>query len=197
MIAKAAARRLADVGLGPGDIAIDCGANVGEVTGVLARTGATVHAFEPNPDAFERLHRRFAGHSRVHCRQQAVLDHAGDVRLYLHTQAEEDPVLYSSGSSLLGSKTNVRTDRHVTVEAVDLDAFIRGLGAPVKVLKIDVEGVEGRILKKLIGSGTAGRIEHIFVETHDERMPELREEMAEVRAMIAERELENIHLDWH
>ena len=48
-----------DVPAKPGDIIIDAGANVGDVTSKCARTGATVHAFEPNPVCFassERAH---------------------------------------------------------------------------------------------------------------------------------------------
>src|SRR3546814_13037940 len=47
--------------LRPGDIAIDCGANVGRFTRPIAEGGATVHAFEPNPDAFAALLRNLAG----------------------------------------------------------------------------------------------------------------------------------------
>src|SRR3546814_4893063 len=47
--------------LRPGDIAIDCGANVGRFTRPIAEGGATVHAFEPNPDAFAELSRNLAG----------------------------------------------------------------------------------------------------------------------------------------
>ncbi|MFM7443241.1 MAG: FkbM family methyltransferase, partial [Tabrizicola sp.] len=35
--------------LRPGDVAVDCGANRGDVTAVLAASGAVVHAFEPDP----------------------------------------------------------------------------------------------------------------------------------------------------
>ena len=48
-------RPIDGLGLGRGDLAIDCGANVGHVTAALARTGAEVHAFEPNPQAFSAL----------------------------------------------------------------------------------------------------------------------------------------------
>ena len=44
--------------LKPGDLVLDCGANVGAVTGPLAETGATVHAFEPDPFAFEKLKKK-------------------------------------------------------------------------------------------------------------------------------------------
>src|SRR5215213_9742927 len=42
-------RRLRATGLKPGDLAIDCGANVGEITARMRASGATVYAFEPNP----------------------------------------------------------------------------------------------------------------------------------------------------
>lgn len=40
-----------------GDFAIDCGANVGEVTRKMAKNGAMVYAFEPNPHAFAQMYR--------------------------------------------------------------------------------------------------------------------------------------------
>ena len=40
------------VTLKPGNIVIDCGANVGDVASRLARSGATIYAFEPQPDCF-------------------------------------------------------------------------------------------------------------------------------------------------
>src|ERR1041385_8565336 len=46
--------------LGPGDIAIDLGAHVGTITERLARTGATVHAFEPDPDVGAEVDREVA-----------------------------------------------------------------------------------------------------------------------------------------
>ena len=42
-----------------GEIAIDCGVNIGHYTEVMARKGATVHAFKPNPHAFKVLKEKF------------------------------------------------------------------------------------------------------------------------------------------
>jgi len=44
--------------LGKNSIVIDCGANVGYISKMLASTGATVIAFEPDPIAFEKLQQR-------------------------------------------------------------------------------------------------------------------------------------------
>src|SRR5215471_19231611 len=50
----------------PGDVIIDCGANIGDVTSLFARAGATVYAFEPNPLCFSILSRRFSALPLVH-----------------------------------------------------------------------------------------------------------------------------------
>lgn len=156
-----------------------------------------MYAFEPNPHAFEVLQRRFAGRPNVVCLNQAVLDRPGRVRLYLHQRAREDQVHWSQGSSLLEIKGNIDRGNHVEVEAVDLAEFIRGLGAPVDILKIDVEGVECRLLTRLIESGLAAGIKRIFVETHEQKIPALRAEVEALRRLIARRGLANIDLDWH
>ena len=67
--------------LRPGDVVIDCGANVGEVSARLVATGATVIAFEPDPYAFEKLSERVAGCDNVTLHQQAVSTEAGTLRL--------------------------------------------------------------------------------------------------------------------
>ena len=190
------ARRLEALRLKPGDIAIDCGANVGHVTAILARSGATVYAFEPNPHAFEVLQKRFASTPGVVCLRKGVLDEAGSMKLYLHQNAGQDQVYWSQGGSLLDFKGNVNRETFVEVEIVDLADFILNLGRPVRVLKMDVEGVECRILKRLILLGLAERIEHIFVETHEQKIPQLRPEVEELRDLIAARGLKNIDLNW-
>src|ERR1019366_7261674 len=44
----------------PGDIIVDCGANIGGMASLFARTGAQVYAFEPHPLCFSVISRRFS-----------------------------------------------------------------------------------------------------------------------------------------
>ena len=183
--------------LGPGDIAIDCGANVGRFTLPLAQSGATVYAFEPNPDAFARLSRDLAGFDNVRLHQKAVAEAAGTVKLYLHEFAQDDPVKWSTGSSLLSFKSNIREDTYVNVEAVDLAAFLEELDRPVALLKMDIEGAEVAVLERLLERGLESRIGQAFVEVHDRKVPELAERTARLRALLRERRLTNFDLNWH
>ncbi|MCE9611229.1 MAG: FkbM family methyltransferase [Chthoniobacter sp.] len=187
---------IAEIEFAPGDIAIDCGANLGDVTVPLAARGATVHAFEPNPHAFRVLQKRTARFPNVHCHNQGVLDRPEKLRLYLHKQAAKNQVKWANGSSLLAFKANVNAGTSVEVEVIDLSAFIMEIAGPIKLLKLDVEGVECPILNKLIDTGCTARIERILVETHDRKIPELREETDALRRRIAEAGLTHIELDW-
>jgi hypothetical protein len=61
---------------------------------------------------------------------------------------------------------------------------------------MDVEGFECAILKKIINTGVIDKIDYVFVETHDHKIPELREETNSIRELIKNKRIENINLNW-
>jgi len=187
---------LSRIKLSSSDVAIDCGANVGEITARMASTGATVFAFEPNPYAFQVLQQRFAAMPNVRCIPKGVWDHHDRLRLYLHENAGQDQVHWSTGSSLLAYKGNVNPTTYIEVEVVDLAQFIVDLGCDIKVVKIDVEGVECPIINRLIDVGVMKRIGLLVAETHEKKIPELRAETEKLRRRIVKERLTNIWLDW-
>lgn len=178
------------------DVAIDCGANRGAYTVRLARSGAEVHAFEPNPDAFAELERVTAPFANVELHRAAVTTTDGPVELYLHKWAQDDPLYWSTGSSLLEEKSNVRRDKAITVEGVRLTRFIEELGRPVKLLKMDVEGAEVALLNQLLDEGLQSAIGYAFVEVHDRRIPSLVEPTRQLRERLGSLGATNFRLDW-
>ncbi len=188
--------RLACTRLNRRDIAIDCGANVGLLTLRLALSGARVFAFEPNPYAFAELSNRLHGCANVTLIQKAVGERAQKLPLYLHEKSRQDPVYWSTGSSLLDFKGNIDDSNKTMVEVVDLVAFIESLDRRIAILKIDIEGAEPPLLRRLITSGTVSKIDRIYVETHEAKIPELRREMSEIRKLIAAGSIKNINLNW-
>jgi len=187
---------LALVDLRAGDIALDCGANIGNITTSMAETGAEVHAFEPNPYAFKVLKKRFKMNKNIHCYNQAVHDHNGNMRLFLHQNAKQDQVYWSTGSSLLEFKGNVNKGSFVEIEVIDIVSFICDLGRDIKLIKMDVEGVECPIINKMIDTGMIDRVGMLLVETHDNKVPELKPETDALRQRIAKAGLTNINLNW-
>jgi FkbM family methyltransferase len=183
--------------LKPGDIAIDCGANVGKFTMPMAESGATVYAFEPNPDAFACLVRSMAAFPNVQCFQAAVTTTPGPVKLYLHRYASDDPVHFSTGSSLLMSKRNVREDRFALVDGVQFAEFIKGLGGRrVRLLKMDIEGAEVDVLNQLLDEGLHEIIDQAFVEIHDRQIRTLAEPTRKLRERLQAANAAHFRLDW-
>ncbi len=69
----------------PGEwTAIDCGANIGEISSSFLDKGAKVYAFEPNKAAFNILEQRMSDHPWVVCYNMAVSDKNENTKLYLH-----------------------------------------------------------------------------------------------------------------
>ncbi|TVS12670.1 MAG: FkbM family methyltransferase [Wenzhouxiangella sp.] len=184
------------VALGRGDVAIDCGANVGEITARMAANGATVHAFEPSPIAFEALTGKTAGLDSVVAHQCAVSDHDGTARLYLHRKFKHSPLGHSAGSSLKAAKHNLDPDHSIEVPTIDLADFIESLPSRVRVLKIDIEGLEVMLINHLIDRGVLDRIDQVFCETHEFKVPGLLTECRALRRRLAIENICHVNLDW-
>tara|TARA_R110000824_G_scaffold126115_4_gene285514 strand:- start:16064 stop:16654 length:591 start_codon:yes stop_codon:yes gene_type:complete len=190
--------KFADIEILPGDVTIDCGANVGLVTEVFKSAGAQVYAFEPNQHAFDILKKKYQNTPGVHCIQKGVSSSAktGKAKLFLHENANEDQVVYSTGSSTNPDKSNVDTDNYLEIELIDLCAFIRNLGMPIKVLKIDIEGAEIELLNSMIDEGVIQDIPYVLVETHEKKIVSLREPTRLLKERIERENLKNIDLTW-
>ena len=182
--------------LAPGDVAIDAGANVGKFTVMMARTGATVHAFEPNSVAYAQLVAAVADYPNVTTHHAALAPEAGEVKLFMHKRADEDPLLRSVSSSVVTDKSNISTEHYETVVGIDIVQFIRGLGRPLRLLKMDVEGAEVALLNRLIDEGLHEDIEAAFVEVHDRRVKSLRGPTRALRDRLRAVGATHFNLDW-
>lgn len=187
---------MAAAALEAGDVAIDCGANVGLYTVKMAAKGARVFAFEPDPAAHAKLLEATHEYPNITVYNAAVTTQPGPVKLYLHKWADQDPVYWSTGSSLLESKNNIRKDRCVEVEGIVLADFIANLEAQVKLLKMDIEGAEVDVLNQLLDRDLHTRIEAAFVEVHDRRIATLRAPTRQLRERLERLQADHFRLDW-
>jgi FkbM family methyltransferase len=127
-----------------GSSVLDVGAQIGYVTANLARLvgpGGSVHSFEPDPNARERLQRTIAAND---CRCVTVFPVAAGAR---------DEELVFNLSPTLGWSTAVAGTHHhhlkpITVQGLRIDTLAaRGeLRRPIRFVKIDVEGFECSVL---------------------------------------------------
>ena len=176
----------------PGDVVVDCGAHIGEISQHFIDRGAVVHAFEPHPEAFAKLSSRFRNVPNVHCYNQAVSKEAGQLKLFL--TPEDGGMGAVQASSLMAEKDNISTDRYVEVEAIRLADFLAALGH-VRFLKMDIEGAEYDVLPDMIDQGVQSNIDYIVVETH-ERSDGLKAKHTALLEKISANGIKNIDLNW-
>ena len=145
----------------PGGLAVDVGANYGQMMLALARGGkpdATVYAFEPHPRLFEYLSRNAAPYPAAMPLQKAVSARSGTATLHVPRTWRSDAGVSSLNPNFRGNT------REVEVEATCLDEEFRG--EEILVLKVDVEGHEESVFaggERLLSDG---KIKHIIFEEH-------------------------------
>ena len=155
-----------------GDLCVDLGANVGSISRRMAMSGADVISFEPDPGAFAALEAATSDLPNV-TRVHKAAGHQPD-RLLLHRSAKwspDDPSGHTQGSSLVHSDMGVDAANAIKVDVVDIIAYLEALDRDIRILKMDIEGAEWDILKRLVDHPILSRIDCIFVETHERQNP--------------------------
>lgn len=188
--------------LTPGDLVMDCGANIGDVTAPLAASGATVQCFEPDPFAYAHLETRFSQAPNVTLFNAAVGTGEGTVALRRAPDFDEKPKGASVKSTILEGGRGVGTSNQDMVEVRLMD-FIAHLEAEIArvgeiaFLKMDIEGAELDILEAM---ETRGLFEHIrctVAETHERKFRDLRPRFKTLKARMSEAyPPEKVNLDW-
>ena len=182
--------------LRPGDIAIDCGANVGEFTEMMACSGATVYAFEPDPYCVEILREKFSNSPNVRIFASAVGDGDRETTLYRAAEFDSNSIKISKSSSVFATKQNVNMVAAISIQQIDFIKFVRDIPSSVRLLKMDIEGAEVTIMDKLFETGLISKIEQCFVETHEDAIPELSHRVSGIRKEADEFGRTRINLEW-
>jgi len=177
-------------------LAIDLGANRGKYTKILAKNFNHVIAYEPNPEAFAVLEKNVLHYSNIELHQQAAGTENGAAIMFLRRDYQLDPESFSEGTSLFKSKENIDPNKSISVDIVDIIQIIEELDQEIGIIKIDIEGAEIPLLEKLLNSPSLQRIEYIFVETHEFKIPELHKRTASLRKRVAKLNKPQIDMNW-
>lgn len=150
------------VSLSPGDIVIDCGANIGEFSLYCHLRGASVFAFEPDPIEFRAL--KANAKNKFIAKEYALWKNSHGVDFYLAND---------TGDSGIFSPGNAGSSAPVRVKTISLNEFISkrisssSLPCPVKLLKLEAEGAEIEIIEGALE--VLSRIQYIAADLGPER----------------------------
>ena len=177
---------------------IDLGANVGLYTRKMAMGAKRVIAFEPDPWACAELRTCVADLDNVKIVNAAAGTCENIVLLYRHAQFKNDPTSYSESSSVIGGKMNVSEENAVEVRQIDFIRYLEDLDEEIAILKIDIEGAEVDLLESLLKRpDILARIDHIFAETHETRIPSHKQRVDALYVKAQNIERPYINLSWH
>lgn len=159
--------------LGPGDLFVDIGANIGLYTIWAAELGAKVIAVEPDPGAAGMLRENLSsnGYGAVII-EAAVADRNGLAKLTGELDVQNHLVL---GPSTY--EDGCRDVRVLTLDDIIGDRCVAGV-------KIDVEGAEALVLKGGMRALSEGRIRCLQLEWNDRSIVLLRESRSSIIALL-------------
>jgi FkbM family methyltransferase len=151
---------LQDHALDSGSLVLDVGAAEGEYADRLfQRYGCEIHCFEPIPDYYGQLERRFHGNAQVHTHEVLLGDHTGKT------------TLSRRGFGLLECSVAPRRPplqrRPVSVKTKDVAEVFAALDRDVDLLKINIGGDEYPLLKRMLEADLLRRCKKIIVHFHD------------------------------
>jgi FkbM family methyltransferase len=130
----------------PGMVFLDIGANVGYYTALAGHAAGPVGrvlALEPDPESFAYLTQTIQANrlTNVTSFQLAASDQVGSAQLHISADNRGDNRLYA----------NELASDVVTVATTTVDALLQQVGIAVDVIKMDVQGAEGRVLNGMKG----------------------------------------------
>jgi FkbM family methyltransferase len=153
--------------LDSGETAVDVGANIGYMTGLMAaRTGALgkVYSFEPNPEVYSELIKNIhewhsnLGWNHIKVEQLALSNHSGIGILAVSENREAGQLTEESATN---SSSNFKQTYNVSLQRMD-----EVINDDIGVMKLDVEGHELAVLQGATKLIINRRIRDIVFEEH-------------------------------
>jgi FkbM family methyltransferase len=172
-----------------GDTVVDVGANVGWFTllaASLVGPSGKVVACEPGPDNRTKLQANIDASgftSRVRVVSQPISDRAETVEFHLNADSSGGHALWDPGRWQDNEKSRA-SPRSIHMSSASLDELLFP-GREIRLIKIDVEGAEQRVLQGAHAIVTSRRPPFIFAELHSFALAKFGHSQESLRKLMA------------
>lgn len=158
--------RLAELLGAPIRTVLDVGANEGQTARVLSRAfpDASIHAFEPVRETFEKLKANTNSHDRIICHNVACGSKNGTAPIYLYQSSLLSSLVPDAKYPTAGGLTAVASE--CAVQTIDEFCAASEIGS-IDILKVDTEGYDIEVLSGARNMLERGAIKFVVVEFND------------------------------
>ncbi len=165
---------------------VDVGAHHGAAFARFLGDGWTVHAFEPDPDAFAALSRQYDSRARLILNNLAVTEE-DDQQLPMYAAAQ------SSGISSL-VPFHDQHEQRATVRTTRLDSYLAAIEA-VQFLKVDTEGYDLMVLRSFPWQRLQPDV--VVAEFEDRKTATLGHDHRDIADFLAALDYQVFVSEWH
>lgn len=161
---------------------IDVGANKGQFSTAVRGLfpSATIHAFEPLPEAGDVFAAVFAHDDRVHLHRVAIGSSRATMPFYVTDRADSSSLLRPGAGQKAAFGVSTASEIAVKVVPLSDEIDLTRLPTPI-MMKVDVQGAELEVLR---GCSDLSAIDHIYVELSFVELYEGQALFDEVRAYL-------------
>ncbi|HUA56277.1 MAG TPA: FkbM family methyltransferase [Candidatus Sulfotelmatobacter sp.] len=168
----------------------DVGAHVGDMTDAyrIMFEHPTIHAFEPEPEAYAELERRFGAVESVTLNRLALADHRGTASLHQNSRSGTSSLLALNAESWWARQLILSERSRVEVPLETIDGYCADRGIDrIDLLKLDVQGGEPECLQGALGMLDRQAIRVIQAEILPHRIYQRRTSFFDIETLLRPR----------
>jgi len=177
------------------ELVIDVGVNTGQSIDIFRKLDSecSVIGFEPNPDLFEMLQKKYSKYPKIELQQLGISNQKGSRTFHenvLHSTSTFEELNFDSDylsrkAKILGVEKKEIVSKSYEVKTTTLCDYINAnCTSDVDILKIDTEGHEYHCLEGLFLDELKVKVKYIQIEEHNDDMYLNKKSFIEIQELL-------------